>query len=235
MTTEHLPVSRKALAVGTLVICLYSIWVAGRWISADVFFQQAEKLQKKWDKAGLVETRAEWQRGKNRVDRARDFSPNNPSILSLAAQINLAYAYAPNPEPDRATRLLQQAEADLTAALSLRPKWAYDWANLAILKVRLWQIDDGFSHAIYKALEFGPLEVLVQRRVIRAGFVAWPKLDKPLQTALLDAFASGLRLSAEQTKWLFAIAERFRRTEMVCKAMQERSLQNYIEKYCEPG
>src|SRR5690606_16680467 len=75
------------------------------------------------------------------------------------------------------------AEPSRTAALQAyrqslehRPTQPYTWAQLAFIKMRLWQLDDEFRQAITNAHQFAPWQRRANAAVAEAGLIAWPML-----------------------------------------------------------
>jgi cytochrome c-type biogenesis protein CcmH/NrfG len=88
---------------------------------------------------------------------------------------------------------LEQSAAHLRRALVARPSSPYTWANLALVKLRLTQLDAEFQTAFVNAWRLGPWEPEVQFTLAQVAFRAREKLDPAARDAAHGAMANAAR------------------------------------------
>ena len=90
-------------------------------------------------------------------------------------------------------RRLDQALAELSTAVALRPVWPYAWAAYAEAKYRAGAADAAFEAAVRRAVELGPFEPAVQETVALYGLPVWdvasPGTRAAIERALQQACA----------------------------------------------
>ena len=69
---------------------------------------------------------------------------------------------------------------------------AIAWASIALLKLRLAEMDAEFYGALERAVRLGPWEPPVQVAIADAGLAAWRQLTPPAQTLVVGMLERGL-------------------------------------------
>lgn len=115
--------------------------------------------------------------------------------------------------PKAARAYTQDAYQRFRKALHQRPTSPFLWANLALSKLYLDEVDAEFFAALRYANELGPWEPLSQQTVLFAGLAAWDRLDSGLQQQIIAVLDRGASRNAAK---MFGIARNFRRFDLVC-------------------
>jgi len=115
--------------------------------------------------------------------------------------------------PKAARAYTQDAYQRFRRALYQRPSSPFLWANLALSKLYLDEVDAEFFAALRYANELGPWEPSAQQTVLFAGLAAWDKLDHGLQQQIMAVLERGASRNAGK---MFEIARNFRRFDLVC-------------------
>lgn len=140
------------------------------------------------------------------------FHAANPWALEALAQLDLGRMRATR-MPEEAKAFARGAYRRLREALRERPTSPYLWANLALAKLFLDEIDDEFRAAVGNADRLGPWEPTTQELVLFASLAAWDSLDEPLHRAAQGVLERGATRNALK---MLNIARRFRRLDLVC-------------------
>jgi hypothetical protein len=131
---------------------------------------------------------------------ARIFEPSNPHYVEQVARLRELQALRLEPrDPARREGLLQSL-AQYREAAALRPGSPYVWASIAMLKVRLNDMDFEFYGALERAGRLGPWEPQVQIAMIDVGMATWGWLAKPGREWVLGALERGLLRQGHEIK-----------------------------------
>jgi hypothetical protein len=207
----------KLLAVLPLLVLMLFVGVLSfRWMLADVYYQQAKRYITRWEKTGSVESIERWQRARQLGDTAASLHGANPIIQQNLGRVYEWYSFIPNKDRAMVKQYLTESERHYKLATQLRPNYPYVWAALAMVKVRRWEIDDEFAHAILNVRQLGPYEKIARRQAVIAGLIAWHRLDQNTKAVLMELVVLGLD---NQASAFFKSAERYRRTEVLCQQL----------------
>lgn len=147
----------------------------------------------------------------NRLDGLRpDF------IASLGDMHALSVAELPVWEPE-AKKHTRAALDYYREAISRRPSWPYTWANLAVVKFRLAELDHEFFSALERAAVLGPWEPQIQKTVADLGLAAWEVLPEETRAQVRANLERGIHRQGEA---VVRLALRHRRTELVAPLVQ---------------
>jgi hypothetical protein len=115
--------------------------------------------------------------------------------------------------PREALAATRDAHTRFRQALLQRPTSPFLWANLALTKLYLNEIDAELLLALRRADELGPWEPTVQQTALFVGLAVWPKLDPDLQQMLARTVERGARRNPQK---MFEIVKSYRRFDLVC-------------------
>jgi hypothetical protein len=128
--------------------------------------------------------------------------PANPMFVEQRARIDEMQALR-LPSGGAAARAgLMEALAGFRAAVLMRPGSPYAWASIALLKLRLGEMDAEFYGALERAARLGPWEPPVQIAIADAGLAAWRFLAPPAKTLVTAALERGLLREAPEIRRL---------------------------------
>ncbi len=137
---------------------------------------------------------------------------DNPWALEGAGALDLAKMRA-SKVPREALAATKEAHSRFRQALLLRPTSPFLWANLALTKLYLNEIDSELLTALRHADELGPWEPTVQQTAVFVGLAVWQELDPERRQALVRAIERGARRSPQK---MFEIVKSYRRFDLVC-------------------
>jgi hypothetical protein len=86
----------------------------------------------------------------------------------------------------------------------MRPGSPYAWASIALLKLRLGQMDAEFYGALERAAQFGPWEPAVQVAIADAGLAAWRRLAPPAKALVVADLERALLRQAPEIRRIAA-------------------------------
>ena len=141
-----------------------------------------------------------------------DYAPDHPWALENLGALDLARMRLSR-DPKAARAYTQDARLRIRKALQQRPASPFLWANLALSKLYLNEVDAEFLAALRYANELGPWEPLSQQTVLFAGLAAWERLDPGLRQQMGGVLERGATRNAEK---MFGITKSFRRFDLVC-------------------
>lgn len=141
---------------------------------------------------------------------------DNPWALEGLGAIDLARMRV-STIPREALAVTRSARARFRQALLQRPTSPFLWANLALAKLYLDEIDDELLTALRHADELGPWEPTVQQTVLFVGLAAWQDLDPDLRQNLARAIERG---ATRNTRKMFDIVSSYTRFDLICAIEQ---------------
>jgi len=140
------------------------------------------------------------------------YAPDNPWALEGLGTLDLARVRL-SKVPAEALTFAKDAHRRFRAALHQRPTSPFLWANLALSKLYLDELDEEFLGSLRRADELGPWEPASQQVVLFAGLAAWGKLDAVQRRALTGVLERGGKRNALK---MFEIVKSYRRFDLVC-------------------
>jgi hypothetical protein len=141
-----------------------------------------------------------------------DYAPGNPWALEGLGALDLARMRASR-IPREALAVTRDARVRFRQALLLRPTSPFLWANLALAKLYLNEIDDELRTALRHANELGPWEPNVQQTVLFVGLAVWRDLDPELRQALARTIERGATRNAVK---MYEIVKSYARFDLIC-------------------
>jgi hypothetical protein len=141
-----------------------------------------------------------------------DYVSGNPWALEAAGALDLAKMRASR-VPREALAATKDAHKRFRLALLQRPTSAFLWANLALTKLYLNEIDAEMLSALRHADELGPWEQTVQQTTLFVGLAAWQELDPDMRKMLVRTIERGASRNPQK---MFEIVKSYRRIELLC-------------------
>ena len=148
------------------------------------------------------------------------YAPDNPWAQEGLGALDLARMRLTT-NPQEASAFAREARAKFRLALRQRPTSPFLWANLALSKLYLDELDAEFLAALRNADELGRWEPTPQQAVLFAGLAAWERLDSGLRHAVGQTLKRGAKRNAAK---MFEIVKSFGRFDLVCAIREYDSL-----------
>ena len=170
----------------TVSLCSWAIYHAGKLAIADVFHYPVKSWFESIDTTKSILAH-DLDQAESKILLSISFNPDKADYQEYLGRIH--YLRAINNYQD--ARLfrdnIQQAYLAHRQAIRLRPQWPYSWANLALMKSHMQQLDVEFLYAVNQAVRYGPWEISSNEAVVQAGFNGWAQLSENSQTITVKA------------------------------------------------
>jgi hypothetical protein len=183
---------------------------------AGQLVQSAQDEIEAWTPASPKPGMAQIRRATKYYADSLGYVSDNPWSLEGLGAMDLARMRA-STIPREALAVTRSARVRFRQALLQRPTSPFLWANLALTKLYLDEIDDELLTALRHADELGPWEPAVQQTVLFVGLAAWQDLDPGLRQTLARSIARGATRNPGQ---MFNIVKSYTRFDLVCAIEQ---------------
>lgn len=193
LSLRHLSVRLPLIA-----LCLaFATWTAMTGI-AGLYNFQANSYLELWNQQlaknnAYQATPEDYQTALFASQRAIELTPYNGDFLTYAADLQMWQLLNNHSLSNKEKQALQtEILTYYRVALKQRPTWANTYANFAIAKTRLNQIDTEMQHALQTANRLGAHEVDILHITIELGLFLWPKLDHGTRLTVASAIERSL-------------------------------------------
>jgi tetratricopeptide (TPR) repeat protein len=176
----HVAIARGALALFGAALLIVGIHAAAVRGLADVHCTNARLVLSAAAQANRPPEAGELAEARVSLREALRFEPSNPLFVEQFART------------EEIAAALAQSLAGWREAARMRPGSPYAWASIALLKLRLGQMDAEFYGALERAAQLGPWEPPVQIAIADAGLAAWRRLTPPAKTLVIAALERAL-------------------------------------------
>jgi hypothetical protein len=166
-----------------------------------------------WTASGKPQSIAAYTRVAGYYADSLDIVADNPWALEGLGALDLARVRLSR-VPQEALGFARDARMRFREALRQRPATPFLWANLALAKLYLDEIDAEFLAAIRHADELGPWEPRSQQVVLFVSLAAWDKLDAAGKRAVVRVLERG---GVHNPTKMFEIVKSYQRFDLVCR------------------
>lgn len=213
--------SRRDRAIGAFLFILLALAAAqcARLGAAGFYVQLAQGEIDQWTSPARKPGKAELRGAANYFLDSLGYASTNPWSLEGLASLDLARMRG-SKVPLEALAVTRGARVRLRQALLQRPTSPFLWANLALTKLYLEEVDDELLTALRHADELGPWEPAVQQAFLFVGLAVWPDLDSGLRQALTRTVERGGQRDAGK---MLEIVKSYGRFDLVCAMGQYRA------------
>ncbi|MDA0225754.1 MAG: hypothetical protein O2975_06525 [Proteobacteria bacterium] len=146
------------------------------------------------------------------AQKSLHYAAGNPEALGQMGTLGLA-KMRESRVPAQALAAAQAARRDYRRALERRPTSPFLWANLALAKLYLDEIDDEMADALRRANLLGPWEPAVQQATVFVGLAAWHKLDADVHDVLAGAIE---RAGHRNAAAMYGTVNSYGRLDLLC-------------------
>jgi len=213
--TGHQRSGRRWDKAGYVVLFTFLALTAAQCVrlgTAGLLVQTAQAEVERWTPTSRAPSIAEIRRTTKYFTESLEYTPDNPWALEGTGALDLARMRASR-VPREAHAAARDARARFRQALLQRPTSPFLWANLALTKLYLGEIDDELRTALRHADELGPWEPSAQQTTLFVGLAVWRDLDPALQQALAKSIERG---ASRNAKKMFEIVKSYARFDLVC-------------------
>jgi len=193
-------------------------WKAGREGISSFYVEAAHKEINRWATPGQRFHGDEGARVLQDIRESLRYSPNSAWSLEEAGAFQLRRMRVAR-DPALATAAARSANSLFHLALIERPTSPFAWANLALSKLYLDELDDELFAALRHADELGPWEPEVQQSVLFVGLAAWHKLDAAQRAAMIQTLGRAVRRNASKVTEIIKTFDRF---DLLCDLLGGR-------------
>ena len=202
----------KAAYVALFILLALTAAQSARLGLAGLFVQMAQNQIEQWTPGSRTPAAAEIGGVAKYFSDSLGYVSDNPWALEGVGAMDLARMRASR-IPREALAATKDARTRFRQALRQRPTSPFLWANLALTKLYLNEIDDELFAALRHADELGPWEQTIQQTVVFVGLAVWQDLDPGMQQALKLTIRRG---AARIPQKIFEIAKSYTRLDLVC-------------------
>lgn len=202
---------RAAIGLPAVAVLAALAVVAVRHGTADLLAVQGRTAIRTADPGPAALDPQAWAPAQSRFERALQLDPGEPALAEDLGRLHeLRSRGAPGAD---AGAELGIALGYFRASLARRPTSPYTWANLAMVKSGLGQLDAEFRNAVDRAARLGPWEPEVQLALADIGLRHWDRLPPPVRATLHAAMGRALK---RQDGRLFELAQSYGRMDVMC-------------------
>jgi len=179
---------------------------------AGLFTQLGQLEIDRWASLSRSPNLAEVKRSERFISDSLGYAADNPWALETAGALDLAKMRA-SKTPREALAATKDAHSKFRQALRQRPTSPFLWANLALTKLYLNEIDGELLAALRLANELGPWEPTVQQTALFVGLAVWQELDTGLRETFMQAIERGALRDPQK---MLEIVKSYRRLDLIC-------------------
>ena len=214
------------LALMTISLLVWLIYMATSYGIADVFAEQAHYEMQQWSAKKL--TSETWTSTQTRLQNALQLDPQNPDLLEMMGEIYYWKAQKISLTLPAKIIAYQQALDYFLQATKKRPTSSLTWGNVLMMKNVLKQYDTQFLMALKQTTIQGPSNPFVHRVVTEIGLSSWQQLSKKGQSLVLMTIERGF--VGKEAKQIENLIKKYRRESVICQYSQQ--YQNFST-FCE--
>jgi hypothetical protein len=196
-----------------LATLLAILWIQSAQLGlSGLLVEKAQREVDRWSVVARPQPMREASRVAGYFSEGLGYAPGNPWALEGLAALDLARMRL-SKDPAEALAFTKDARVRIHEALHQRPTSPFLWANLALAKLYLDELDEEFFTALRHADELGPWEPGSQQTVLFASLAAWESLN-PAQKRAVGAIVE--RGEVRNSLKIFEILKIYRRFDLVC-------------------
>ena len=208
-------VARVLGAIAFMALCGFLAFKAGKEALSDAHLKSAFMAVEQANAPGQpsrVSPQEQWMHIMQSISESLRYAPTNPWALEEMGTHNIRKMRT---GPDGKLPMIGVSTANINfrMALKQRPTSPVAWANLALTKFMLNEVDDELFTALRYADELGPSEFAVQEVVIFVSLNLWDKLDATQRSSAVRTVDRAARRDAAKVAKLLQDQNRI---ELLC-------------------
>lgn len=229
-TVARSPLKKPAVLALSLA-CVLLLGLGAAVLMSALFSQQANRFLDDWQAAGVQPGEQAWQIAHNAAEKALLWYPGE----SAAAYNTLGRVWEwqqytlPTAAPEARPSRMAALEAYRNAT-QLRPTWPYTWVDLALVKLRLGEVDEELVNALEQGLQTGPWRSKSLARIAQVGLLSWWQLPQRGREITLEAVRRSLSFDNRSADQFWQQVEALGTQGIVCSALKAELA--WLEKAC---
>lgn len=180
---------KHVMVVFIVFVVAIGLYNSTNFTLANLDYYEAKSIVNKWEIGDVTNKREEYQAAESAIQSALAYHFDKPLYLETYAQI-IEWGFVFQIVDKNK---LKQAKRFYQSALEIRPLWPVTYANLAMTKWRMEELDDDFKHYLYSAHELGSQTQEVHLLFTKLGII-WYQANHPLYTEFKDIIFERIRL-----------------------------------------
>jgi len=145
-----------------------------------------------WNR-GEALTREGWETAFAAMETALELDPRHPAYLQRMGRLHTIKISQRLVDNDEYALVAERGKTLFKASIEVRPYWPLAWADYALLKHEIGEIDSDFFEAIRRAAEYGPWEPGVHQILANIGIARYDLLDGTTRVIVAPNIVRGLR------------------------------------------
>lgn len=199
-------------------LCALS-FLAARQTLSDIYTHTAALEIESWSRPGFRRDAEALPQVIARLNRALEIAPSNAWALEFMGAMQFETIRGAT-DPQAAVAAARASRDSFRQALRLRPTAPQTWANLALAKQSLGEIDDEFFTALERSARYGPWEPPVLMIGLQTGLGAWDRAS-PAQRELILGMRD--RTVQRDVASVNRIARDYNRPDLACDPKAPKS------------
>ena len=202
--------ARIALCAAFIAILGLVALKAARQGLSDFYVQSASQEIERWEARSSRGN--EWLRAMEYLEKSLRYAPHSAWPLEELAALHLRRVRLAT-QPELALASARAAYVNLREALVERPTSPFAWANLALAKLYLDEVDGELFEALGRAAELGPWEPGAQLTVVFVGLAVWHKANASQRQMIV---ASLQRAATRDPIKVVEMTKGFSQVDLIC-------------------
>lgn len=208
----------KYLVISVVTLVLFSFISASfNQLRAALHYYKANNLLMQWKESEKINSQGDYVLAKETAEKAVELSNNNPLYLDVLADIYQWGLYQ-KLESDP-VNVSQKAMQLYQESIQNRPSWPVTWANMAVLKWRNGEFDEGFEFYLSQADKFGKSQPEVHLLFTELGLAAY-QARHPLYTQYKQTIKHRIYnaiLSPQSRDKALTLIEKYEQRRITCR------------------
>jgi len=213
MNKTALSQPKRVLLFLIILLLIYFAYSAVKRGIADVFSYTPKAIMSQWGKGSAKVGDENWQKANQSLLAALEYSPENSDYLTLMGNL---YEWRGTGKALNSAEVISDYQIALThyrQAAQQQPAFAFYWANIAVVKSILSEVDEEFYSSIMNALKLGPWEPGVQLKIADATLGSWFLLDDNGRNKAVENVERAMKKNAAA---IIKIAKRYQVQHQLC-------------------
>ncbi|EPJ56267.1 MAG: hypothetical protein OFPI_00570 [Osedax symbiont Rs2] len=203
---------KKFITLLAITLCCWVTYHATRLAIADIIHYPVKNWIESVDITMPI-SEFELIQAEDKILKSIRFNPDNAEYWEYLGRIHYLRAISHYQDDSLFNKFILMAYHSHKKAISLRPQWPYSWANLALMKSHLQQLDVEYLYAVNQAVLYGPWEIASNEAIVQAGFNGWRKLNINSRNMTTEALE---RVYQQAPKAARALLAHYSRQATVC-------------------